>query len=52
MFGWQQFGELQIVGGDTMPEAEHGSQLGVDPAFEHVAQWSTMELKVDTVGQS
>ena len=35
-----------------MPEAEHGSQLGVDPAFEHVAQWSTMELKVYMIGQS
>ena len=34
-----------------MPEAEHGSQLGIDPAFEHVAQWRTMELKVDTIGQ-
>jgi hypothetical protein len=49
---WQQFGELQIVGGYTMPEAEHGSQLGIDPAFEHVAQWSAMELEIDTIGQS
>jgi hypothetical protein len=48
---WQQFGELQIVGRDTMPEAEHGRQLGIDPAFEYVAQWSTVELEVDTIGQ-
>jgi hypothetical protein len=48
---WQQFGELQIVGCDTMPEAEHGRQLGIDPAFEHVAQWSTVELEVDTIGE-
>jgi len=39
-------------GGDTVPEAEHGCQLGIDPTFECVAQGSTMELKINTISQS